>query len=189
MSLQVFRAHTGDLNTFHWSCFSPSRTEQLHLLLSTLGIKDLLYFQYQLKFKAEAGVNVGVQGRVQVPTGGQSNHPGLRESCPNPAQIWLRGWSPSSPAQWIKNKHRFLLQERDPCQHSSKLTPDSTSILEIVTLAFPNRSNKLSGIRSLFSMQRHLQEHLTNPAAQRTQNMLPSIPTPSKARKSRALSL
>lgn len=34
----------GDPNTFHWSCFSPSRTEQLHLLLSTLGVKDLLDF-------------------------------------------------------------------------------------------------------------------------------------------------
>lgn len=54
---------------------------------------------------------------------------------------WLRGWSPSSPAHWIKNEHRFLLQERDRCQHSSKLTPDRTGILETVTLVFPNRSD------------------------------------------------
>lgn len=63
----------GDLYTFHWRHFSPSRTAQLHPLLSTLRIKDLLYFQYQLKSKAEAEVNVGVQKRVQVPTGLQPN--------------------------------------------------------------------------------------------------------------------
>lgn len=56
----------GDPSTFHWSCFPPSRTEQLHLLLSTFGIKDLLYFQDQLKSKAETEVNVGVQIKIQT---------------------------------------------------------------------------------------------------------------------------
>lgn len=86
---------------------------------------------------------MGVQRKVQVPTGGQPNshYPGLGKSCPNPAGTLAQSWSPSSPAHWIKNEHRFLLQERDRCQHSSKLTPGRTGILEIVTLVFPNRSD------------------------------------------------
>lgn len=34
----------GNLSTFHWRRFSPSRTEQLHPLLSPLRIKYLLDF-------------------------------------------------------------------------------------------------------------------------------------------------